>query len=172
MNRLFSTKRKGPKLYAIVAMDENNLIGYQGKIPWYIPTDLKHFKQITNGGCVLMGRKTYESIGKSLPGRINIVLTRDPNFQAPGCIVGSNIDKIFQIVTHETMFVIGGSEIFHLLLSRVERIYLTRIHTKFFGTSYFPTLDPNEWNETEKEDHSDDNYDFSFSILERKIIPS
>lgn len=128
----------------IVAMDEAGVIGKDNKMPWHLPADLKYFKRTTLGHPVLMGRKTYESIGRPLPERRNIVLTRQEEYAAPGCDV---IHSVEEIALHEgeDLFVIGGAEIFQMLLPKTDRLYLTRIHERFAGDTYFPSLDLSEW---------------------------
>lgn len=162
-----------PVLSAIAAMAENRVIGLDNRMPWHMPADLKHFKTVTSGHPVLMGRKTFESIGKPLPNRANIILTRDKQFSAQDCIVVSHPDaalSMAQELDQEEVFVIGGAEIYRALLPRVDRIYLTIIHHQFAGDAYFPELNPAEWREVSREKHLADEknaYDYSFIIFER-----
>src|SRR5438045_5272652 len=114
---------------AVVAMSENHVIGYKNTLPWHMPADLKHFKKITLDKPVLMGRKTHESIGKPLPGRCNIVITRDPDFRALGCVVVNSMDSALQAASYsEEVFIIGGAQLFASMLPRIQRIYMTIIH--------------------------------------------
>ncbi|KSU83385.1 dihydrofolate reductase [Fictibacillus enclensis] len=129
----------------VFAMDRNRLIGKQNDLPWHLPADLKHFKKVTMGKPILMGRKTYESIGKPLPGRENIILTRDESFQAEGCTVLHTVQDALDRQDTE-LCVIGGSEVFRLFMPYVERMYVTRIDESFDGDTYFPAYDESEWN--------------------------
>lgn len=150
------------------------MIGKDNQLPWKMPADLRHFKAITTGNPILMGRKTYESIGRPLPNRTNIIMTRDPNYQANGCIVVSSIDQAISHASKENIaeiFIIGGAEVYKQLLPSVDRIYLTVVHHEFAGDTYFPELDNREWVEVKREDHvkdSENACDYSFLILERK----
>ena len=157
---------------AIVAMSENRVIGKQNQLPWHLPADLQHFKKVTMGKPILMGRKTYQSIGRPLPGRCNVIITHDTAFKAPGCIVANSIDTALASVAYsDEVFVIGGALLYQHMLPHIQRIYLTIIHHEFAGDAYFPMLNPTEWHETARDDHlSDDKnpYAFSFIVLERK----
>ncbi|MBB5173529.1 dihydrofolate reductase [Texcoconibacillus texcoconensis] len=125
----------------VVAMDENRLIGAAGDLPWRLPNDLAHFKKTTMGAPIVMGRKTYESIGRPLPGRRNIVITRNPTFQAEGIEVLTDFDHVDEWQqSEEEFFVIGGAEIFQQFLPYVERMYITVIHETFKGDTYFPDV--------------------------------
>lgn len=162
-----------PRVSAIVAVAENNVIGQQNQLPWRLPADLKHFKNITTGYPIVMGRKTYESIGKPLPNRLNIILTRDDRFQAEGCVVVSSWEEALiaaQNAKAPEIFIIGGAQIYAQLLPQVQRLYLTKIHQTFDGDTFFPALLPNEWQEISCETHDADNlnpYSYSFITLER-----
>lgn len=163
-----------PLLSAIVAMDENRAIGHQNRLPWHLPADLKHFKSLTTGHAILMGRKTFESIGKPLPNRTNIILTRDPNYQVPGCITVTSIDNAIQeaLSLHQQheIFIIGGAEIFQQLLPRIQQLYLTIVHHKFDADTFFPALNNQEWQERSHEEHTADEqnkFDYTFLTLER-----
>ncbi|HTM63914.1 MAG TPA: dihydrofolate reductase [Gammaproteobacteria bacterium] len=163
-----------PVLSAIAATAENRVIGLNNKMPWHMPADLKHFKEITSGSPVLMGRKTYESIGKPLPNRTNIILTRDAKYPSPeDCIVVTNIDTAISMANELSMdeiFVIGGAEIYQQLLPKIQRVYLTEIHHTFEGDAFFPELSKSEWKEISREQHRSDDknpYDYSFVVLER-----
>jgi dihydrofolate reductase len=133
----------------VVAMDENRAIGKDNDLPWYLPNDLKYFKKVTMGKPIVMGRKTYESIGKPLPGRENIVLTRDGNYKAEGITVVHSVDEVLQ--KEEEICVIGGSEVFKLFLPVADRLYITEIHETFEADTYFPELNENEWKEVSRE---------------------
>ncbi len=155
----------------IVAADENNLIGLNNRLPWHLPADMKHFKQITMGKPVLMGRKTMESVGRPLPGRRSIVLTRQPGFAAQGCEVAAGLDQALLLAEGvEEIMVIGGAEVYAQALSRASRIYLTRVHSRFEGDTHFPELNPASWREISREPHEPDDknlWPYSFIVLER-----
>lgn len=160
------------RISAIVAMSENRVIGKDNRLPWHMPADLKHFKEITLGKPVIMGRKTYESIGRPLPNRHNIVITRDAHFQAPGCMVTTSIDTAFAAVSEqEEIFVIGGAVLFEQLMPRIQRLYLTIIHHSFDGDAFFPKINMDEWQEVERVDHASDDanpYPYSFFTYDKK----
>ncbi|KZE67743.1 dihydrofolate reductase [Fictibacillus phosphorivorans] len=133
----------------VVAMDENRAIGKDNDLPWYLPNDLKHFKNVTMGKPIVMGRKTYESIGKPLPGRENIVVTRDDNYQASGTTVVHSVDEVLNLDAEE-LCVIGGTEIFKLFMPVADRLYVTEIHDTFDADTYFPEINRNEWHEVSR----------------------
>lgn len=128
----------------VVAMDENNAIGKNNDLPWYLPNDLKHFKNVTMGKPIVMGRKTYESIGKPLPGRENIVVTRDEHYHAEGTTVVHSVDEVIKKEAEE-LCVIGGTEIFKLFMPLADRLYVTEIHHTFDADTYFPEINRDEW---------------------------
>ena len=155
----------------IVAVSANGVIGRGGELPWHLSDDLKRFKQLTLGKPIVMGRKTFESIGRALPGRQNIVLTRQSEFAADDCDVVSSIDAAIAASGDAgEIVVIGGSEIYKLFLPLAERIYMTRVHIDVDGDVRFPELDDELWQETERENHDADDlneYEFTTSVLER-----
>jgi dihydrofolate reductase len=165
-----------PLVSLVVAAAANGVIGRDNAMPWHLPEDLAHFKRLTLGHPVVMGRKTYESIlatlGKPLPGRTNIVITRQPGFAAPGCAVVGSLDAALDAARGaEEVFVIGGAEIYRLALARADRVYLTRIDAAFEGDATFPALDPVEWRETTREDHpatGSRSFGFAFVRYERR----
>jgi dihydrofolate reductase len=164
------------KISLIVAMASNRAIGLNNKMPWHLPADLKRFKKITMGSPILMGRKTFESIGRPLPGRTNIVLTRNPAYTQEGCVVVNDLETAIWTGcrNHGEIFVIGGSDLYQALLPKARTIYLTEIQKEFPGDTFFPELDRSEWSETEREDVDDDagaGFGYRFLQLERKIIP-
>lgn len=167
------TDNRKPIISAIVAMGENRVIGKDNQLPWRLPADLKHFKQLTIGNAILMGRKTYESIGRPLPNRINLIISRNPHYVAEGCTVVSSFEEALQKATIEKcreLFIIGGSEIYQLLLPYTERLYLTIVHHLFAGDAYFPELNKTEWKEIERADLAADTenaYSYSFLMLAR-----
>jgi dihydrofolate reductase len=154
----------------VVAVAENGVIGRDNALPWHLPGDLKHFKEVTLGKPVLMGRKTWDSIGRPLPGRHNIIVSRQPNLTIEGCTVVATLDQGLDLTRalSETM-VIGGAEIFRLLLPRADRIYLTRVHAHVPGDIYLPDLGSG-WMERSREYHARDErneHAYSFVLLER-----
>ena len=160
-------------LALIVAIGENNELGKGGRMPWHLPADLKHFKTLTLGKPIIMGRKTFEAIGKPLPGRRNIVVTRNPGFRAVGCEIASSLaDALVLAAGTPEIMVIGGAEIYREALPRAQRIYLTRVHAQFDADTFFPKLDPVDWRETSREDHTADErnpFARTFLILERRL---
>lgn len=158
-------------LSIIAALSRNRVIGKDNQLPWRLPADLKHFKSVTLGKPVIMGRKTFESIGKPLPGRDNIVVTRDPKFHADGISVAHSLDDaLAQAHDVPEIMLIGGAQLYAESLARAQRLYLTLIHADVDGDAHFPDYDPADWRETAREDHAADennHYSYSFQILER-----
>jgi len=154
----------------IAAMDEGGLIGKDNKMPWYIPEDLAWFKEKTRNKPVIMGRKTHESIGKKLPGRLNVVITRDKGYQSPHkCVYTYNslVDAINDYSGLNELMIIGGAELYTSAFSFVDKMYLTRIFARFEGDTYFPDYNEDEWKKTYKNISSNKQYMFEFSIRER-----
>jgi dihydrofolate reductase len=158
-------------LAIIAALSRNRVIGKDNQLPWRLPADLKHFKAATLGKPVIMGRKTFDSIGKPLPGRANIVVTRDTQFRADGIAVAHSLDDaLAQAHAAPEIMLIGGAQLYAQALPRAQRLYLTLIDADFDGDAHFPDYDPTEWRETAREDHAPDEnnpYRYSFLILER-----
>ncbi|MFT5426845.1 MAG: dihydrofolate reductase [Gammaproteobacteria bacterium] len=161
------------KISIIVAMDKNRVIGLEGDLPWRLSADLKHFKAITMGKPLIMGRKTHESIGRPLPGRKNIVVTHSQDFKAEGCVIVHSLDDAFQAAGDvDEVMIMGGSGVYDQSLARVDRLYLTEVHADVKGDVYFPKFDKCEWKEVEMEKHTADEkneFDYSFVVLERLI---
>jgi dihydrofolate reductase len=154
----------------IVAMDQARLIGRDNGLPWRLPNDLKFFKRTTLGKTVLMGRKTWESLGRPLPERDNWVLTRDTGFIAAGARVFNRLDEALAAAPAE-LVVIGGAELYRQLLPQVQRMYLTQVHGRFEGDAWFPEFDAAQWHEVAREDHPADErhaVPYSFVTLERR----
>jgi dihydrofolate reductase len=144
-------------LTLIVAASDNGVIGRDNSLPWHLPDDLKHFKRVTLGKPVVMGRKTCESIGKPLPGRHNIVVTRDTNYQREGVTVAHDVDAALRAAGEvPEVMVIGGAELFRACLPRAGRVHLTRVHGNIPGDVYWPELDPHEWRVVGRERHEAD----------------
>lgn len=139
-------------------MDENGVIGHEGGMPWHLPNDLRHFKSVTLEKPILMGRRTHESIGRALPKRENLILSRDSGYQAEGCHTVTSIEQGCERVREraQELMVIGGAQIYQLALPIAHRIYLTRIHAAFEGDTWFPSFEQNDWKEVSQERHSAD----------------
>ena len=149
----------------IAAMDEQRLIGRDNALPWRLPNDLKFFKRTTLGKTVLMGRKTWDSLGRPLPERDNWVLTRDPAFSAAGARVFHRLDDALAAQPAE-LVVIGGAELYRQVLPLVRRMYLTQVHGRFDGDAWFPQFDASPWRETAREDHpADERHAVSYSFV-------
>lgn len=159
------------RLSIVAAVAENGVIGLDRGIPWHLPADLAHFKKLTMGKPILMGRKTFESIGRPLPGRHNVVVTRERSLRIEGCsVAGSFEDALELLKSAEEVMVIGGAEIYRLALPLADRLYLTRVHASFEGDTYFPDYDPDLWREVAIEEHAPDGrnpHAYSFVILDR-----
>jgi dihydrofolate reductase len=156
---------------ALVAMADNGVIGRANRLPWHLPDDLKRFKAITLGHSVLMGRRTFESIGKALPGRRNLVLTRNPAWQAPGCETVSSLDAARSSAGESSLFVIGGAEVFSLSWPIVGRLELTEVHADVAGDTRLAGFNRGEWREVFREAHAADArhaWPFSFVTLVRR----
>jgi dihydrofolate reductase len=158
----------------IVATSANGVIGRGGELPWHLSDDLKRFKQLTIGKPIVMGRKTFDSIGRALPGRQNIVLTKQSEFIADGCDVVSSVDAAVTTAGDAgEIMVIGGSEIYALFLPLANRIYMTRVQVDVDGDVRFPELDDKQWQETGHENHGageSNDFEFTTSVLERISI--
>lgn len=158
----------------IVAVSQNNVIGKENRLPWHLPEDLKYFKNTTWAMPIVMGRKTWESLGKALPGRTNIVISRNNEFNAEGAHVVDSLEsakKIAEALDVKEIFVIGGAEIFSLALPLAQRLYLTRIHQDFEGDVFFPAIDPSKWELAFKRDCQPDEknkYAYSFERWEAR----
>ncbi len=156
----------------VVAASINNVIGSDGGLPWHLPDDLRHFKRLTTGKPVVMGRRTFESIGRPLPDRRNIVMTRDPDYAAAGCEVVSSVSEALDLVGHaEEVMVIGGGQVYRDFLARADRIYLTRVRANVEGDTYFPEIDAAGWQLVSSEHHAADakhDYAFDLMVFERR----
>lgn len=155
----------------IVAYNQKHVIGKDGDMPWHLPADLAHFKKTTMGCPIVMGRKTRESLGRPLPGRLNIAVTRDASYQADGTkIVYSLSDALAMArAAHETVFVIGGGDIYRQSLAIADRVYATEIHNDVEGDTHFPVLDKHEWKEVSREPQPEQNgMTFDFVVYERR----
>jgi len=156
---------------AIVAMADNGVIGRGNGLPWHLPDDLKRFKALTMGHALLMGRRTYDSIGRALPGRLNLVLTRNPAWRAPGCESVASLDAARERAAGLTLFVIGGAEVFALSWPIVGRLELTEVHADVEGDTRLEGFDRRLWRETFRQGHAADErhaWPFSFVTLVRR----
>ena len=154
----------------IVAVSKNGVIGKNGKLPWHLPSELANFKHLTMGHPVIMGRKTFESIGKPLPGRRNIIVTRDKGYQAENCIVAHSLEEALATAqAADEIFIIGGQSLFEEALSKADKIYLTKVDAQVDGDTFF-NLDLGGWQETSSQHHPADarnQYAYDFTVLER-----
>lgn len=156
----------------IAAMADDRVIGINNSLPWKLPNDMKWFRQQTMGKPIVMGRKTFESFGaKPLPGRTNIIITRDQNYKADNCVVVHSIDEAIQAAGDvEEVMIIGGASFYEQMLPRADRLYITLVHCKVDGDAWFPEWDESEWQKIERIDHDADEknpHAHSFLILER-----
>jgi len=160
------------KISIITAMDQNQLIGKDNALPWKIPADLQFFKRVTMGKPVIMGRKTFESIGRPLPGRQNIIITRDPDYIIDGCDVVFSISAaLMKAGDVDEVMVIGGANVYQQFLGQTDNLYMTRVQGKFEGDAWFPEIDFNQWVLAESEDHQADEKNecaYSFQVYKRK----
>ncbi len=158
-------------LSIIVAKSINNAIGKDNKLLWKIPDDMKRFKEITTGHTVIMGRKTFESIGKVLPNRLNIILTRDPNYKIddPNVKILGGVSDLEEYINDENEnFVIGGAQIYSILMPKCQKLYVTQVDKDFVGDTYFPVIRENEWEVTEKTEGPKDENDFKYEYITYK----
>lgn len=159
----------GPRVYLLVAVASNGIIGANGRLPWHLPEDLKHFKRLTMGHPVIMGRRTWESLKGPLPGRENIVVTRTPGYEAPGAAVANSLEGALALCAGESIaFVIGGSRLFEESLPIADGLVVTEIHKDFEGDTWMPQYNRSRWRETQREAHTAaDGTRFDFVLYER-----
>jgi dihydrofolate reductase len=157
-----------PKIYLVAAVAANGVIGRDGQLPWHLPEDLKHFKRLTLGHPIIMGRRTWESIRRPLPGRDNIVVTRQAGYDAPGAAVASSLEGALALCAGESpLFVIGGEQLFAESLPIAAGLVLTEIHRDYEGDVRFPKYDRSRWKETQRESHAAaDGTKFDFVLYE------
>ena len=159
-------------LSIIVALSENNVIGVGNQLPWKLSADLKRVKALTMGHHLVMGRKTYESIGRPLPGRTNVIITRNASYQPEGCQTVDSLKAALELAKADSeVFVFGGGEVFREALPMVQKIYMTKVHCTLEGDTHFPELNPEEWMEVESQSFNADEkneFDYSFVTLERR----
>ena len=155
------------KLAIIVATDEQGLIGKDNDLPWKLSADLQYFRRVTMGKPLIMGRNTHESIGRALPGRKNIVVSKNTDYQAEGCCVVHSVDKAIEVCDGaEEVMVMGGASLYKQLLPQADRLYLTHVHASLEGDTWFPDWLKSEWHEVSREDHlADDKNDYAYSFI-------
>jgi len=160
------------RISLIVALARNRVIGRDNQLPWRLSADLQHFKRLTMGKPIVMGRKTCESIGRPLPGRTNIVVTRDSSFSAAGCRVVHSIDEALVAAGGaDEVMIMGGENLYSQLLPRADRLYLTEVQADVSGDAWFPEFDQTQWQELERESHRADEkneFDYDFVVLARR----
>jgi dihydrofolate reductase len=159
-------------LSIIVALSENNVVGRDNGLPWKLSADLKRLKTLTMGHHIIMGRKTWESLGRALPGRVNVVITSDLNYTAEGGVVVHSLNEAMSVSESDNEpFIFGGGKVFSEALPLVQKIYMTRVHAELEGNAFFPELEMNDWEEISREEFKADGknqYDYSFVTLVRK----
>ena len=158
------------KISIIAAVAQNNAIGLDNKLIWHLPADLQFFKRTTLNCTIVMGRKTFDSIGKALPKRKNIVISSNPQLIAPGCTVVQNLSEALRLADSEEVFIVGGANIYEQSMSIAHQLYITHVHHHFNADTFFPAIDLKIWKESFREDHFKDEkhaYDFSFVIYEK-----
>ncbi len=164
------------RLSIIAAMSANRVIGSSNNLPWRLPADLKRFKNLTMGHHLIMGRKTFESIGQPLPGRTTVVITHQTGYAPSGVLVAHSIDQALQLAADDPeVFVAGGGQIYQQMLPRADRLYLTSIHEEFEGDTDFPEFKESDWKLISEEDHPPDeknSYPYSFLIYKKKMHSS
>jgi dihydrofolate reductase len=156
-------------------MDQKGLIGAESRLPWRLSADLRRFKALTMGKPIVMGRKTHESIGRPLPGRVNVVISTNPDYQPDGCLVCDSLASALRALDqYDEVFIIGGTSLFEPTLALADRIYLTEVHAALSGDTWFPPWDRSQWRELERSRHPADEcnqYAYSFVVLERASDP-
>ena len=165
------------RIAIVVAVAENRIIGADGGMPWHLPSDLRHFKETTLGKPIIMGRRTFEAIGRALPGRDNIVVTRSTDYRADGAMVARDVSSALDLARQSAenlgateICVIGGGEIYRQTIDIADRVYLTEVHMRVEGDTSFPALDPDDWSEVSRrrcEAGDKDSSDYSIVIYER-----
>ena len=175
------TQSSAPTISLMVAMAKNRVIGRDNELPWRLKSDLQRFKKITMGKPIVMGRKTWESLGRPLPGRLNVVVSRQAEYALPeGAVLVHSIDEAIALVaeqqpTNTEVMVIGGAEIYQQALLQADRLYITHVYADVKGDAFFPSVNWNDWQEAQREDHKADPvgeaqknpYDYSFVVYDR-----
>jgi dihydrofolate reductase len=159
------------RLSIIVAMARNRVIGVDNRLPWHIPGELKYFKQLTMGHHIIMGRKTYESIGRPLPGRVTVIVTRDTRYSQEGCLVAHSLEEAIRLAEgDEEVFFVGGDSLYRQALPLVDRLYITEIQADFEGDAHFPEFDCGIWSEASRSPQvTDDGLGFDYVVYDRVL---
>ena len=160
-----------PGLSLIVAMTKNRVIGHQNKMPWHLPAELAYFKRITTGHPIIMGRKTFDSIGRPLPNRRNIVVSRNAHFHSPGIDVSHSLESALARCANENPFVIGGASLYAEALASAQKLYITEIDADLIGDTFFPPIDHSVWEEESRDVRAKDEkniYDLQFVVMRRR----
>lgn len=158
-------------LSLIVAMAKNGVIGHENKMPWHLPAELAYFKRVTTGHPIIMGRKTFDSIGRPLPNRRNIVVSRNTSFHSPGVDVSHSLENALALCAQDNPFVIGGASLYAEALTVAQRLYITEINADLVGDTFFPPINDSLWKEESREARSKDEkniYDLQFVVLQRR----
>jgi len=160
------------RISIIAAMAANRTIGLENRLPWHLPDDLKRFKALTMNHHIVMGRKTYDSIGKPLPGRDTVIVTRNMDYAVPGCVAVNSLDAALTVSFSDAeVFFVGGADLYRQVLPIANRIYLTEIRRVFDGDAFFPEFDMRQWSETSREQHrteGDNGFEYHYVIYDRK----
>lgn len=161
-------------LSIIVAIAENNAIGKENKLLWSMPEDMKHFREITSGHPVIMGRKTFESIGRLLPNRRNVIITREQNYKIENAEIKHSLEEAFDLFKdkNDEVFIIGGAEIYKQALPYADKLYITKIEQNFEGDAFFPEIDEKIWQETSREEHEPNEknlYKYTFLVYTKRL---
>jgi dihydrofolate reductase len=161
-----------PRLSIVVAMTPQRVIGRHGQLPWHLSADLRRFKQLTWGHHIVMGRKTFDSIGRLLPGRTTVVVSRQPDLTIPGAHIAHSItEAVHQCLADSEVFIVGGEQVYREAIPLADRIYLTVVHVNVTGDTFFPELSQEQWQLTEQQPHQADEknpYDYTFQIWKRQ----
>ena len=160
------------KISIVAAIAQNYAIGLNNQLIWHLPDDLQFFKKTTLNASIIMGRKTFDSIGKALPKRTNIIISSNPDFHAPACIVVKNLEDAIAKADSNEVFIVGGASIYEQSMPIADKLYITHVHHTFKADTFFPVIDPKIWKVTSSEDHFKDEkhaYDFSFVTYEKVI---
>ncbi len=158
---------RGKRVTIIAAMARNRAIGLDGEMPWHLPAELKHFKESTMGKPIVMGRKTWESIGRVLPGRQNIVVTRNPSFQAPGCTLARSLDQAMDLAQGEEVMIIGGGQLYQLAMAVADRMILTRVDCEPGADTWFPEWQPQDWRQVSvRSESANENNPHAYQVIE------
>ena len=161
-----------PVISLVAAMAKNRVIGKDNQMPWHLPADLKHFKAVTMGKPIIMGRKTYESIGRPLPGRQNIVISRDPNYQLPGCDTATSFNAALELIKQQNeIMVVGGGQLYRETLPLANKLYLTFIDLSVEGDTQFPAYEHLSLRETKRESHqADENNPYNYTFVDYSVV--